>query len=162
MKFDQDMRLNLRCDFGKLNSTLGAVVPLAMFIITVISVSRIIALQAWLAKKLRKFPKVAQSRQKDWDFQHIHENSVNYLSRIAGDLSRIEDIIILWVFEVATAASNWRPRYTTKKLMKSPYKVFKAFKVQSEDNRYEQAGQSPKKISITNTNQRNKPRRFFL
>ena len=33
MKFDQDLRLNLRYDFGKMNSTLGSVVPLAMFII---------------------------------------------------------------------------------------------------------------------------------
>ena len=32
MKFDQDLRLNLRYDFGKMNSTLGSVVPLAMFI----------------------------------------------------------------------------------------------------------------------------------
>ena len=31
MKFDQDLRLNLRYDFGKMNSTLGSVVPLAMF-----------------------------------------------------------------------------------------------------------------------------------
>ena len=32
MKFDQDLCLNLQCDFGKMNSTLGSVVPLAMFI----------------------------------------------------------------------------------------------------------------------------------
>ena len=32
MKFDQDLRLNLRYDFGKMNSTLGSVVPLAMFV----------------------------------------------------------------------------------------------------------------------------------
>ena len=32
MKFDQDLRFNLRYDFGKMNSTLGSVVPLAMFI----------------------------------------------------------------------------------------------------------------------------------
>ena len=32
MKFDQDLRLNLRYDFGKMNSTLGSVVPLAMFL----------------------------------------------------------------------------------------------------------------------------------
>ena len=31
MKFDQDLCLNLRHDFGKMNSTLGSVVPLAMF-----------------------------------------------------------------------------------------------------------------------------------
>ena len=31
MKFDQDLRLNLRYDFGKMNSTLGSVVPLTMF-----------------------------------------------------------------------------------------------------------------------------------
>ena len=31
MKFDQDLRLHLRYDFGKMNSTLGFVVPLAMF-----------------------------------------------------------------------------------------------------------------------------------
>ena len=31
MKFDQDLRLNLRYDFGKMKSTLGSVVPLAMF-----------------------------------------------------------------------------------------------------------------------------------
>ena len=31
MKFDQDLCLNLRYDFGKMNSTLGSVVPLAMF-----------------------------------------------------------------------------------------------------------------------------------
>ena len=31
MKFDQDLPLNLRYDFGKMNSTLGSVVPLAMF-----------------------------------------------------------------------------------------------------------------------------------
>ena len=31
MKFDQDLRLNLRYDIGKMNSTLGSVVPLAMF-----------------------------------------------------------------------------------------------------------------------------------
>ena len=31
MKFDQDLRLNLQYDFGKMNSTLGSVVPLAMF-----------------------------------------------------------------------------------------------------------------------------------
>ena len=30
-EFDQDLRLNLRYDFGKMNSTLGSVVPLAMF-----------------------------------------------------------------------------------------------------------------------------------
>ena len=30
-KFDQDLGLNLRYDFGKMNSTLGSVVPLAMF-----------------------------------------------------------------------------------------------------------------------------------
>ena len=33
MKLDQDLRLNLRYDFGKMNSTLGSVVPLAMFYI---------------------------------------------------------------------------------------------------------------------------------
>ena len=32
MKFDQDLCLNLKYDFGKMNSTLGSVVPLAMFI----------------------------------------------------------------------------------------------------------------------------------
>ena len=31
MKFDQDLCLNLQYDFGKVNSTLGSVVPLAMF-----------------------------------------------------------------------------------------------------------------------------------
>ena len=31
MKFDQDLCLNLQYDFGKMNSTLGSVVPLAMF-----------------------------------------------------------------------------------------------------------------------------------
>ena len=31
MKFDQDLCLNLQSDFGKMNSTLGSVVPLAMF-----------------------------------------------------------------------------------------------------------------------------------
>ena len=31
MKFNQDLCLNLRYDFGKMNSTLGSVVPLAMF-----------------------------------------------------------------------------------------------------------------------------------
>ena len=30
MKFDQDLCLNLQYDFGKMNSTLGSVVPLAM------------------------------------------------------------------------------------------------------------------------------------
>ena len=32
MKFDQDLCLNLQSDFGKMNSTLGSVVPLAMFL----------------------------------------------------------------------------------------------------------------------------------
>ena len=31
MKFDQDLCLNLHYDFGKMNSSLGSVVPLAMF-----------------------------------------------------------------------------------------------------------------------------------
>ena len=31
MKFDQDLCLNLQSDFGKMNSTLGSVVPLVMF-----------------------------------------------------------------------------------------------------------------------------------
>ena len=31
MKFDQDLCMNLQSDFGKMNSTLGPVVPLAMF-----------------------------------------------------------------------------------------------------------------------------------
>ena len=31
LQFDQDLRLNFRYDFGKMNSTLGSVVPLAMF-----------------------------------------------------------------------------------------------------------------------------------
>ena len=31
MKFNQDLCLNLQYDFGKMNSTLGSVVPLAMF-----------------------------------------------------------------------------------------------------------------------------------
>ena len=31
MKFDQDLRLNLRYDFGKMKATLESVVPLAMF-----------------------------------------------------------------------------------------------------------------------------------
>ena len=31
MKFDQDLCLNLQYDFGKMNSNLGSVVPLAMF-----------------------------------------------------------------------------------------------------------------------------------
>ena len=31
MKFDQDLCLKLQYDFGKMNSTLGSVVPLAMF-----------------------------------------------------------------------------------------------------------------------------------
>ena len=31
MKFAQDLCLNLQYDFGKMNSTLGSVVPLAMF-----------------------------------------------------------------------------------------------------------------------------------
>ena len=31
MKFDQDLCLNSRCYFGKMNSILGSVVPLAMF-----------------------------------------------------------------------------------------------------------------------------------
>ena len=35
MKFDQDLSLNLQYDFGKMNSTLGSVVPLAMFIVDV-------------------------------------------------------------------------------------------------------------------------------
>ena len=35
MKFDQDLCLNLQYDFGKMNSTLGSVVPLAMFIIQI-------------------------------------------------------------------------------------------------------------------------------
>ena len=30
MEFDQDLCLNLQYDFGKMNSTLGSVVPLAM------------------------------------------------------------------------------------------------------------------------------------
>ena len=33
MKLDQDLCLNLQYDFGKMNSTLGSVVPLAMFLI---------------------------------------------------------------------------------------------------------------------------------
>ena len=33
MKFDQDLCLNLQYDFGKMNSTLGSIVPLAMFLI---------------------------------------------------------------------------------------------------------------------------------
>ena len=33
MNFDQDLCLNLQYDFGKMNSTLGSVVPLAMFTI---------------------------------------------------------------------------------------------------------------------------------
>ena len=33
MKFDQDLCLNLKYDLGKMNSTLGSVVPLAMFVI---------------------------------------------------------------------------------------------------------------------------------
>ena len=32
MKFVQDLCLNLQYDFGKMNSTLGSVVPLAMFL----------------------------------------------------------------------------------------------------------------------------------
>ena len=32
MKFDQDLCLNVQYDFGKMNSTLGSVVPLAMFL----------------------------------------------------------------------------------------------------------------------------------
>ena len=32
MKFDQRLCLNLQYDFGKMNSTLGSVVPLAMFV----------------------------------------------------------------------------------------------------------------------------------
>ena len=31
-EFDQDLCLNLQYDFGKMNSTLGSVVPLAMFV----------------------------------------------------------------------------------------------------------------------------------
>ena len=31
MKFDQDLCLNLQYDFGKMNATIGSVVPLAMF-----------------------------------------------------------------------------------------------------------------------------------
>jgi len=34
MKFDQDLCLNLQYDFGKMNSTLGSVVPLAMFVLS--------------------------------------------------------------------------------------------------------------------------------
>ena len=37
MKFDQDLCLNLQYDFGKMNSTLGSVVPLAMFLLGVVS-----------------------------------------------------------------------------------------------------------------------------
>ena len=37
MKFDQDLCLNLQTDFGKMNSTLGSVVPLAMFALLVTS-----------------------------------------------------------------------------------------------------------------------------
>ena len=33
MKFDRDLCLNLRYDFGKMSSTLGSVVPLAMFFV---------------------------------------------------------------------------------------------------------------------------------
>ena len=40
MKFDQDLRLNLRYDFGKMNSTLGSVVPLAMFMKSASSFSK--------------------------------------------------------------------------------------------------------------------------
>ena len=36
MKFDQDLCLNLQYDFGKMNSTLGSVVPLAMFICIIV------------------------------------------------------------------------------------------------------------------------------
>ena len=36
MKFDQDLCLNLQSDFGKMNSTLGSVVPLAMFIMDMV------------------------------------------------------------------------------------------------------------------------------
>ena len=32
-KFDQDLCLNLQYDFGKMNSTPGSVVPLAMFMV---------------------------------------------------------------------------------------------------------------------------------
>ena len=35
MKFDQDLCLNLQYDFGKMNSTLGSVVPLAMFLLLI-------------------------------------------------------------------------------------------------------------------------------
>ena len=38
MKYDQD--LNLQYDFGKMNSTLGSVVPLAMFYSSVKSMAR--------------------------------------------------------------------------------------------------------------------------
>ena len=34
MKFDQDLCLNFQYDFGKMNSILGSVVPLAMFGLT--------------------------------------------------------------------------------------------------------------------------------
>ena len=35
-EFDQDLRLNLRYDLGKMNSTIGSVVPLAMFLIVLV------------------------------------------------------------------------------------------------------------------------------
>ena len=41
MKFDQDLCLNLQYDFGKMNSTLGSVVPLAMFVSVFVFLSSI-------------------------------------------------------------------------------------------------------------------------
>ena len=50
MKFDQDLCLNLRYDFGKMNSTLGSVVPLAMF-----NILRAHAVTQYLCKPVKEY-----------------------------------------------------------------------------------------------------------
>ena len=55
MKFDQDLCLNLRYDFGKMNSTLGSVVPLAMFTIIVTKMALLVTLH-WVSQLARQYP----------------------------------------------------------------------------------------------------------
>ena len=66
MKFDQDLCLNLQYDFGKMNSTLGSVVPLAMFLQRMESQELVKNRSYWKAIKVREKKEIDQITFKKW------------------------------------------------------------------------------------------------
>ena len=72
MKFDQDLCLNLKYDFGKMNSTLGSVVPLAMFYLSQVG-DKTRQPESYAAVSLQLY----HSQWFDHNNNRIHDNRTN-------------------------------------------------------------------------------------